>query len=358
MQLFKNIYQFIFGPCPAQQFKFFMRLFVLTFLLYMMHRFGYAYERLTDRWFHYTNEIKASWQFSPLPLLPSWAVLPFACFVFATLLLYLIWRKQKYLIRLIFFISVYTQFIDQAAAFTLNKYYTVFFLLAALAYEYIDDTWKRVVTAWPVRVIQATFLIQYFTAATCKVLHGDWLKETNILRTQVQGLYCNDFAALLIRNLPKEFRTWSEHAAFFFELTAPFFLIAWWLLTWKKVRRWAAIFWWFWVLMLMTSMFQMFGISENLEILRKYLGTFLIAWSLLLLALGRFKQQRRLFRFVFLVGRWFHIFIALSMKNLIYFSQQLMVMYVLFFTTSEFERIMDVLKWVGEWVRKEFLGRY
>jgi len=296
MKRLNKLYQFIFGPYPWKQFQFFLRLFVLTFLLYMMHRFGYAYERLTDRWFHYTQEIKASRQFSPLPLLPTRAVLPFSIFVFSTLIAYLIWYKQKYLIRLIFLISVYTQFVDQASAFTLNKYYTVFFLLAALSVTY-EQHGKQWISAWPVRIMQMTFLIQYFTAGTCKVRHGDWSADTtDILRSQVQWLYCNDFAAYLLRILPRSAREIGEHLTLWFEIFAPILLLI------------------------------------------SYLHRKLVPLKWL----------------VFIMGMWFHLFIAVSMKNLIYFSQQLMVMYVLFLSYSEYEWIIVQLKKISDRVREVF----
>lgn len=297
MTYIKKFYNFVFWPYPWKQFQFFLWLFVFTFGLYMVHRFGHGYEWLTDRWFHYTSEIKAGRQYSPLPTLPSRAVLPFGIFVFSVIGLYLIWWKQKYLIRLLFFISVYTQFVDLASAFTLNKYYTVFFFLAALSYVYVDkvDNLKKI-SARPVRIMQLTFLIQYFTAGTCKVKHWDRLVHQDVLWTQMQWLYCNNVCACLLRITPKWYRQYFEYLTLGFEIWAPLLLLI------------------------------------------SYLHHKLVPLKWI----------------VFIIGMWFHLFIAISMKNLIYFSQQLMVMYILFLSASEFDFITNVLSKVSHRVKSMF----
>lgn len=301
MKYINRLYNFIFWPYPWKQFQFFLWLFVFTFGLYMIPRFGHGYERLTYWWFHYTAEIKASRQYTPLPTLPIWAVIPFGIFVFSTIILYLIWRKQKYLIWLLFFISVYIQFADLASAFTLNKYYTVFFLLAALSYVYVDkiDNMKKI-SAWPVRIMQITFLIQYFTAGTCKIKHWDRLVHKDVLWTQMQWLYCNDVCACLLRITPKSYRQYFEYLTLGFEIWAPILLLG------------------------------------------SYLHHKLVPLKWI----------------VFIIGMWFHLFIAVSMKNLIYFSQQLMVMYVLFLTLSEYERMIKYLKYFYVKIRKTFVSTF
>ena len=56
-------------------------------------------------------------------------------------------------------------------------------------------------SAWPLRVLQATLLVGYATAGLCKVFHGNWLGDADILWTQVQGSYRTETAAWLLQFL-------------------------------------------------------------------------------------------------------------------------------------------------------------
>ena len=85
---------------------------------------------------------------------------------------------------------------------------------------------------WPVRVLQATLLIQYFGAGACKVLHGDWLLvegawalNPNVLWSQVQGVYCTDLGAWMLRTLPRSAWAAQQHLALAFELIGPFLFL-------------------------------------------------------------------------------------------------------------------------------------
>ena len=51
---------------------------------------------------------------------------------------------------------------------------------------------KAFQSVWPVRVIQTSLLVQYFTAGWCKIFNGDWLQEPYAVWTQSQGVYMTD----------------------------------------------------------------------------------------------------------------------------------------------------------------------
>jgi hypothetical protein len=77
------------------------------------------------------------------------------------------------------------------------------------------------VSVWPVRVLQATLLVMYFTAGTCKVLWGDWLRDSHVLYSQVQGPYRTEAAAWLLRHLPREAWNLMQSLSLSLELLAP-----------------------------------------------------------------------------------------------------------------------------------------
>ncbi len=137
--------------------------------------------------------------------------------------------------------AAYVQLVDLPSAFTLNKFYIVGFAVIALAPSPRDlvaenGAARRVQSAWPLRTLQATLLIQYFTAGTCKVFHGDWMSNPDVLWTQVQGVYCTDLAAWLLRNCSRSFWSVSMYGSLAFELFAP-------VLFCVKRLRWVGIVW-------------------------------------------------------------------------------------------------------------------
>ncbi|MCX6853507.1 MAG: HTTM domain-containing protein [Verrucomicrobia bacterium] len=73
----------------------------------------------------------------------------------------------------------------------------------------------------PIRVIQATLLLQYLASGLGKVFVGDWINYDDVLLTHVQGLYRTDFAAWCLRTLPIWTWTVMQWAALLFELEAP-----------------------------------------------------------------------------------------------------------------------------------------
>jgi hypothetical protein len=271
-----RLFDFWFKPIDPIRLEMFEKVFTFSFLVYMIERYTYAYEWLTDYGFHFTPEMNLWWQPTPLPTLPEWMVIPFGFILFGGILGLLLGWQRRFFAWYVFGLSVYVQLIDLRSAFTLNKLYIVGFLVLALApYGRVygtKDAPRRLHSAWPVRVLQGTILIQYMTAGWCKVFHGDWLERTDILWSQVQGIYCTDFCAWLLRILPEWAWSVQMYAALVFECFAPI------LIGVKRLR--------------------IFGVPL------RYIG---LVW-----------------------GLGFQTIIALTMHDLIYFSLQLVSYYVLF----------------------------
>lgn len=80
-------------------------------------------------------------------------------------------------------------------------------------------------SAWPVRVLQATLIIQYGTAGICKMAHGDWLDRTDILIGHSVGLYRTEVATWLIDILPHWAWVVQGVLALGFEIGAPILFI-------------------------------------------------------------------------------------------------------------------------------------
>ena len=74
------------------------------------------------------------------------------------------------------------------------------------------------------RIIQATLLIQYFTAGTCKLVYGNWLESTTVLWSQSQGVFRTELCGWLLANVEQKWWALVQYQALLFELTVPFFL--------------------------------------------------------------------------------------------------------------------------------------
>jgi hypothetical protein len=155
-------------------------LFTVTFLIWMRRCFLTWEEWLTEAGFHLTKEELASMGYpEPWPLLEAWQV-PF----FGGLILLggglLLWpmgmgfgraSQLAPLLRraglvLLFATALYAQRVDYMAAFTLNKLYVGIYavLMVAPGMWRNQETGRLMVSAAPLRVLQATLILQYFAA--------------------------------------------------------------------------------------------------------------------------------------------------------------------------------------------------
>ncbi len=266
-----------FAPISPARLRIFEKAFTLTFIYYVANWGLYAREWLTTDGFHFSTDLTNYAYPDPVPPLPPEWLIPFMIVLIGapTLIVLGVFRRPALFVT--FCCAVYIQLVEIAAAFTLNKLFIVFFLLLLLVPDpekikvegHDEPQWRQ--SAWPVRIIQSTLLIQYCTAGICK-MNGDWLKEADILYGHTAGLYRNWLATLAVLHLPHW--TWIAQSVFAlcFEFFAPVFFLV------RKLRPLA-----------------------------------------------------------FLMGIGMHIVIAALMKDLIFFSAQMITFYILFLKDSQVE---------------------
>ena len=198
-------------------------LFSIVLLLYLGVRLLHPYEWLTSFGFHYTAETQLAVNPAPWPLLPAVLVPPFVALLVGSIVCVIVGWRLRITLWVVLAMVVYVQFADWLTVNTPNHLFVVGFLVLALApplrSQGPDGSQRH--SAWPVRVLQATLLIQYFTAGTCKVVFGDWLQHTDVLWSHAQGIHRTDTGAFLLRILPKAAWVAMMYSALAFELLAP-----------------------------------------------------------------------------------------------------------------------------------------
>lgn len=122
---------------------------------------------------------------------------------------------------LLFACALYALRVDYMSAFTLNKLYVGIFALLALSPGLFRDVGGRWLTSVITgRVIQWTLILQYFAAGLAKA-NGDWLKDGDVLLSQVLGVFRTEGAAWALNWLPEWTWTAQQQAALGFKLFAP-----------------------------------------------------------------------------------------------------------------------------------------
>jgi hypothetical protein len=223
--------EFVFGPVDPCRLRLFERIFSITFLIYVAGWSLYAREWLTDHGFHLSPELMRRAYPTPFPTLPDWLLPFFLMVMFGSAIARILGLGGKVAQGTLLACAIYIQLADLTSAFTLNKLYIVTFCILFLTPppKKILNPASSVVTAyqsaWPIRVIQCTLLIQYGTAGLCKLFHGDWHQRSDVLFTQSVGLYRTEIAAFLAHHLPMA--GWAVVAGFalLFELFAPILFI-------------------------------------------------------------------------------------------------------------------------------------
>lgn len=214
-----------FAPIHPARLRLFEQAFTLSFILYMGAWLHGAEEWLTTVGFHYPLDISDRAFSIPLPPLPPWLLWPFVAVLIGAPLLVVLgrWRRPALFVTLL--CAVYVQRVDTYSAFTINKLFIVGFLLLLLApaprEAIVDGEKAERQSAWPLRILQATLIIQYGTAGICKMAHGDWLDRTDILIGHSVGLYRTEAAAWLIDILPHWAWVVQGVLALGFEIGAP-----------------------------------------------------------------------------------------------------------------------------------------
>lgn len=254
-------------------------LFTCTFLL-RMGWLGLSWrEWLTEEGFHLNaEELAAVGCPEPLPLLTPPAVVALAGVTCLSAAGVMFNRGRRLGLLGLFVSALYLQGVDWMSAFSINKLYIGVYGLLLVTHGYRRDltTGRLIICAVPVRLVQGTLICQYFAAGVAKAFgNGDWLKYSDVLYTQVQGIFRTDFAAWCLRYLPLWSWTVMQWISLLFELEAPVLFCV------RKLRPIA-----------------------------------------------------------FVIGIGFHLMIALTMKNLIFFSAQMWSFYALFVTPEQW-------RWIG-----------
>ncbi len=141
-------------------------------------------------------------------------------------------RLRRLALVCLFGSALYVQMADIHSAYTLNKLFVVVYFILLITPGYYRDSvsGKLMVAAVGLRIIQATLILQYFSAGVSKAFVGDWLTHGDVLYTQVQGIFRTETAAWMLRTLPIWAWTVMQWVALIFELEAPV------LFTLRKMR--------------------------------------------------------------------------------------------------------------------------
>jgi len=186
--------------------------------LYVLYRWVCAEEWLTEAGYH-VSEANLPYHDLVVPLVPSAFLLWFGVLLLGGLAAVIVGWQLRWTTWLAWACLLYVTLADQLSSFVTNKLAVVALLVVALAPHN-----KVPHSVWPVRVLQITLIVSYFTAGWNKAVWGEWLKDPYVLWSQLQGTYRTDLAAWMIRTLPLGVWPVLQYAALAFELLAPLHL--------------------------------------------------------------------------------------------------------------------------------------
>ena len=221
--------RWLLGAGCGERLELFRTLLTWSLLFYSLHRWQFAREWLTAAGFHpAAGETLGQ---LPLPLLPASWLWSFAIVYFGSIVTLLVQTRSRALTRAALWVVLacvfYVSAVDRLAMFTINKLYIAIYAILAIAplptRSRPEDPRSRLElrSRWPLRVLQATLIIQLFGAGVCKLLGEVWMQRSDVLWFQVQNVFMTDAAAWLIRVLPMEAWSALQHLALAYELAAP-----------------------------------------------------------------------------------------------------------------------------------------
>ncbi len=230
MKPFKWLGRFWTGPIEAARLKVFEKAFTASFLYYFfVARFVQYREWLTPEGYHFSRRVHWTYLPEPYALLEPWAALLLGVVTLAAGLLVLAGKFSRAGLGVLFGVAVYIHGADPLGSFALNHHYIAGFLILFLAPPIrpaAEPGGHAVLSsAWPVRTLQATILLQIFTAGMSKVLHGNWMNFQDVIWSQSQGLYRNELASWLLMVAPMWCWTVLQYLALGFELVGPLLLV-------------------------------------------------------------------------------------------------------------------------------------
>jgi hypothetical protein len=213
-----------FGPSDGVRIAVFERVLTYALFVYSASWFTHASEWLTTEGYRPSAAASHGLQL-PVPPLPPEALPWFVVIYFGSMIAVALGLARRIALPILWCGLLYVTTVDRLSAFSMNKIYLVAYLVLWLAP--LRDHGERLASAWPLRTLQATLILQYFGAGVCKAVHGDWLAHADTLWYQLQLPYRTTLGAWIVRELPLGAVTAMQHAALVFELLAPaLFIVA------------------------------------------------------------------------------------------------------------------------------------
>ena len=130
---------------------------------------------ISDTGFHLSASATSSNYLKPPPLVPQdWLNVVVVGF-YSLMTLYMLGYARRFIAFVFFLGAVYVQAVDQPSAFTVNRMFIVSFLVLSLQPPEYEEDGRRYISGWVVRFFQLTLLVQYSTSGVCKANPGDWI---------------------------------------------------------------------------------------------------------------------------------------------------------------------------------------
>jgi hypothetical protein len=213
-----------FGPVSGTRLEVFRWATAWSLMIYTLAWSASAGEWLSTAGFHPDHVASLGLQL-PVPLLPEALVPVFLGLYLGAIAGIIVGFRPRLCSMVVLLGLVYVTYADRLAAFTMNKIFLATWLVLVLAplhrrAQEESGVRSELRSAWPLRVLQATLVLQYFGAGICKV-RGDWLDHSDTLWTQAQLLYMTDMAAWTVRVFPMDVWAGFQWSALAFELLAP-----------------------------------------------------------------------------------------------------------------------------------------
>lgn len=206
-----------------------LRVFEILFTSAFLLRMGWLGlswgEWLTVEGFHLNAaELAALGCPEPLPLLNAPGVAVLAAVICLSAAGLMLNRARRLALLGLFVCALYTQGADWMSASSVSKLFVGVYGILLVTPGYVRDvsSGRLMICAVPVRLVQGTLICQYLAAGIAKAFgKGEWLMYSDVLYTQVQGIFRTDFAAWCLRNLPVWSWTMMQWTTLLFELEAP-----------------------------------------------------------------------------------------------------------------------------------------
>lgn len=193
----------------------FIRAFEWLVCVAMLYYFGNHLQEgewwLTEKGFHVSAAGTSSHYLTPPPLVPAEWLTPLSIAFYSLGGIYLLGYGRRVLNWVFFALCVYIQAVDQPSSFTINRMLIIYFLFLGLQPPAEEIDRRKMVSGWLIRIFQLTLVFQYFGAGICKWYGGNWMDNVGgglfesmnyVIWSQSQGHYKNEISAWAINVWP------------------------------------------------------------------------------------------------------------------------------------------------------------